>query len=156
MFRIIGEPIDVAALRETLMDPGCGGYAAFEGWVRDHHEGRRVRGLEYEAYESLATEEGRRILDEARERFGVKRAACVHRVGTLAIGDLAVWVGVSSPHRDEAFLACRYIIDELKARLPIWKKEHYVEGESAWVDCARCRHAAGERRRPHQHEHEHA
>ena len=140
------------ALRESLADPGCGGYAAFEGWVRDHHEGRRVRGLEYEAYEALAAEEGRRILDEARERFGVQRAACVHRVGALAIGELAVWVGVSSPHRDEAFLACRYIIDELKARLPIWKKEHYVEGESAGVDCARCRHAAGER---HHHEREH-
>lgn len=155
MFRIIDEPIDVAALRETLADPGCGGYAAFEGWVRDHHEGRRVRGLEYEAYETLAMEEGCRILDEARQRFGVKRAACVHRVGALSIGDLAVWVGVSSPHRDEAFVACRYIIDELKARLPIWKKEHYVEGESAWVDCARCRHAAGEHHHEH-HEHEHA
>jgi molybdopterin synthase catalytic subunit len=82
--------------------------------------------------------EGDRILTEAMSRFGVTRAACVHRLGALAIGDVAVWVAASSPHRNEAFLACRYIIDEVKHRLPIWKKEHYVSGDSGWVNCERC------------------
>jgi molybdopterin synthase catalytic subunit len=146
-FRLVRSPIDVSALRATLADPACGGYAAFEGWVRDHNEGQRVRHLEYEAYESLAVREAERIVAEAVARFGVTRAACAHRVGALAIGELAVWVGVSAPHRDEAFRACRYIIDEIKQRLPIWKKEHYVNGDSGWVNCERC---ASD---PHEHEH---
>jgi molybdopterin synthase catalytic subunit len=106
--------------------------------VRDSHEGVRVRHLEYEAFEALAVREGERILAEAIARFGAAHAACLHRVGDLAIGELAVWVGVSAPHRHEAFLACRYIIDEVKQRVPIWKKEHYVSGDSGWVNCERC------------------
>jgi adenylyltransferase/sulfurtransferase len=124
--------------RNSLADATAGGYASFEGWVRDHNEGRRVRHLEYEAFESLAIKEGARIVQEAIERFGVMQAACVHRVGDLAIGELAVWVGVSSAHRAEAFAACRYIIDEVKHRVPIWKKEHYTDGDSGWVNCERC------------------
>jgi molybdopterin synthase catalytic subunit len=149
LFRFVRTPIDVEALRATLADPGCGGYAAFEGWVRDHNEGQRVRRLEYEAYEALAVREAERIVAEAVARFGVAHAACAHRVGDLAVGELAVWVGVSAAHRDEAFRACRYIIDEIKHRLPIWKKEHYLDGDSGWVNCERCAAA------PHQHEHAH-
>jgi molybdopterin synthase catalytic subunit len=130
--------IDTAALRATLADPACGGCATFEGWVRDHNDGRQVRHLEYEAYEQLAVREAQRIVAEATTRFGVAHAACAHRLGDLAIGELAVWVGVSAPHRHEAFLACRYIIDEIKQRLPVWKKEHYAEGDSGWVNCERC------------------
>ena len=137
-FRFCRTPIDAAALRAELADPGCGGYAAFEGWVRDHNEGQRVRRLEYEAYEQLAVREAERIVAEAAARFGVAHAACAHRLGDLAVGELAVWVGVSAPHRHEAFLACRYIIDEIKHRLPIWKKEHYASGDSGWVNCERC------------------
>ncbi|HEY2809728.1 MAG TPA: molybdenum cofactor biosynthesis protein MoaE [Steroidobacteraceae bacterium] len=137
-FRFTTAAIDIPALREALSDPACGGFACFEGWVRDHNEGARVQRLEYEAYEDLAVREGERILAEAVQRFGVARAACVHRLGTLAIGEVAVWVGASSPHRNEAFLACRFIIDEVKHRLPIWKKEHYVSGDSGWVNCERC------------------
>ena len=137
-FRFTTTAIDLAALRTALADPACGGYAAFEGWVRDHNEGARVQRLEYEAYEVLAVREGERILAEAVRRFGVSRAACVHRLGSLAIGDVAVWVGASAPHRNEAFLACRFIIDEVKHRLPIWKKEHYVGGDSGWVNCEAC------------------
>ena len=103
-------------LRAALTDPACGGFASFEGWVRDHNEGQRVRHLEYEAFEALAVREGERIVAEAIARFGVTRAACVHRLGDLAIGEVAVWVGASAPHRNEAFLACRYIIDEVKHR----------------------------------------
>jgi sulfur-carrier protein adenylyltransferase/sulfurtransferase len=131
-------PLEPGAYRDALADPACGGYASFEGWVRDHNEGHRVEHLEYEAFEALAVKEGERIVAAAIERYGVRRAACIHRVGDLAIGDLAVWVGVSAAHRDEAFAACRYIIDEVKHRLPIWKKEHYANGDSGWVNCERC------------------
>jgi len=141
-FEFSRAPIATEAWRARLADPACGGYAAFEGWVRDHNEGARVCRLEYEAFEALALREGERILAEARARFGVARAACVHRVGELAVGELAVWVGVSATHRDEAFRACRYIIDEVKHRLPIWKKEHYLAGDSGWVNCERCAAAA--------------
>lgn len=124
--------------RAELADPAAGGYTAFEGWVRNHNEGLAVTRLEYEAFESLALKEGERIVQEAVQRFGILKAACVHRVGSLEIGELAVWVGVSSRHRAEAFAACRYIIDEVKHRVPIWKKEHYVNGDSGWVNCERC------------------
>ncbi|HET9106485.1 MAG TPA: ThiF family adenylyltransferase [Steroidobacteraceae bacterium] len=146
-FRFSSTPLDEAALRAELSDPACGGYAAFEGWVRDHNDGRRVRRLEYEAFEPLAIKEGERIIAEAIARFGVERAACVHRIGALEIGDEAVWVGVAARHRDEAFRACRYIIDEVKHRVPIWKKEHYEDGDSGWVNCERCAE-------PSAHEHD--
>ncbi|MGI9343734.1 MAG: molybdenum cofactor biosynthesis protein MoaE [Gammaproteobacteria bacterium] len=129
---------DPSVLRQLVEDRTCGGYVAFEGWVRDHNEGQRVLRLEYEAYESLGVKEGNRIVNEAIEKFGVTAARCVHSLGALELGDLAVWVGVSSPHRAEAFAACRYIIDEVKHRVPIWKKEHYVDGDSGWVNCERC------------------
>jgi sulfur-carrier protein adenylyltransferase/sulfurtransferase len=137
-FRFSATPLEESSLRAALSDPTCGGYAAFEGWVRDHNEGRRVRRLEYEAFEPLAIREGERIIAEAIARFGVEHAACVHRIGALEIGENAVWVGVTARHRDEAFRACRYIIDEVKHRLPIWKKEHYEDGDSGWVNCERC------------------
>ena len=138
LFQFSTEPLDPAALRAVLESPAAGGYASFEGWVRNHNEGREVRRLEYEAFEALAIKEGERIVAEALQRFGVERAACVHRVGALEIGELAVWVGVSARHRHEAFLACRYIIDAVKHRVPIWKKEHYLDGDSGWVNCERC------------------
>ena len=149
-FSFSSEPLDPERHRAELADPAAGGYASFEGWVRDHNEGRRVHRLEYEAFESLAIKEGERIVADAVARFGVSGAACVHRVGSLGIGDLAVWVGVSSAHRGEAFAACRYIIDEVKHRVPIWKKEHYTDGDSGWVNCERCAAVA------HDHGHEHA
>jgi sulfur-carrier protein adenylyltransferase/sulfurtransferase len=132
------EPLDSTSLRLQVRDASCGGYAEFEGWVRNHNEGQFVTLLEYEAYAELAEKEGARIVAEAKEKFGVRRAFCVHRLGSLAIGDVAVWVGVSAAHRDEAFRACRYIIDEVKHRVPIWKKEHYIDGDSGWVNCERC------------------
>lgn len=137
-FRFSSTPLDESALRAELSDPSCGGFAAFEGWVRDHNEGRRVRRLEYEAFEPLAIKEGERIIAAAIAQFGVEHASCVHRIGALEIGETAVWVGVTARHRDEAFRACRYIIDEVKHRVPIWKKEHYENGDSGWVNCERC------------------
>jgi molybdopterin synthase catalytic subunit len=129
-------------LREKLFDPAAGAYCGFEGWIRNENEGQAVLRLEYEAYEPLALSEGRKILQEARERFPHLQAHCAHRTGMLEIGECAVWVGVSAPHRDEAFQACRYIIDQLKVRLPIWKKEHYADGHSGWVNCERCAKSA--------------
>ncbi|MGB6486675.1 MAG: ThiF family adenylyltransferase [Steroidobacteraceae bacterium] len=149
MFRFSSTPLDESVLRAELSDPSCGGFTAFEGWVRDHNEGRRVRRLEYEAFEPLAIKEGERIIAEAMARFGVEHASCVHRIGALEIGETAVWVGVTARHRDEAFRACRYIIDEVKHRVPIWKKEHYENGDSGWVNCERCAEHAAE----HTHTH---
>lgn len=132
-FHLSETPLDIAPLRARVLDPRAGGYASFEGWVRDHHAGRAVNGLDYEAYAALAEREGERIIVEAKARFDVLEACCVHRVGTLAIGDLAVWVGVSAAHRGAAFDACRYIIDETKRRVPIWKREYYREGGADWL-----------------------
>jgi len=136
--RISNSAIEPDQLRKLLTDDAAGGYVAFEGWIRNENEGREVLRLEYEVYEPLAVKEGAKIIAEARGKYPILRAACVHREGLLEIGECAVWVGVTSAHRDEAFAACRFIIDEVKARLPVWKKEYYVNGDSGWVNCERC------------------
>ncbi len=133
-FQLSSEPLSPELLKSSLAARDCGACVTFEGWVRDHNEGRSVTALEYESYPEVALAEGERILDEACEKFGVTNAICVHRVGALDLGDMAVWVGVSAEHRGEAFAACRFIIDEIKLRLPIWKKEHYAEGDTGWVN----------------------
>ncbi len=138
MMRITESVILPEALREELRDPAAGACASFEGWVRNENEGHEVLRLEYEVYEPLAVAEGAKVIAEARARFPLLHARCVHRAGLLEIGECAVWVGVSSAHRDAAFAACRYIIDEVKVRLPIWKKEYYSNGDSGWVNCERC------------------
>lgn len=138
VFEIAQSAIPVAELRERLADPAAGGVCVFEGWVRNLNDGRTVDKLEYEVYEPLALSEGEKVIAQANELYPHLQAVCVHRAGLLAIGDCAVWVGVAAAHRDEAFKACRFIIDEIKTRLPIWKKEHYVDGESGWVNCERC------------------
>ena len=132
-FALSETPFDVASLRAQLLDARVGGYASFEGWVRDHNAGREVTGLRYEAYAALAEAEGERVLAEACERFAILDARCVHRTGDLAIGELAVWVGVAAAHRDAAFAACRWIIDEVKQRVPIWKHERYAQGDADWL-----------------------
>ncbi|MFM2418354.1 MAG: hypothetical protein RL385_3077 [Pseudomonadota bacterium] len=137
-FLLSSTPLDTAHLQRALRDPSAGGFVAFEGWVRNHHEGRAVDRLMYEAFPALALKEGTRIVEQAVAQFGVVAAQCVHRVGELGIGEVAVWVGVSAHHRDEAFRACRFIIDEVKHRVPVWKKEHYTDGSTSWVNCAAC------------------
>jgi molybdopterin synthase catalytic subunit len=134
MFRISPNPIDAADLARELRDPVAGACATFEGWVRNRNDGRAVVALEYETHASLAEKEGGRILEEARVKFSILKAVCAHRSGALAIGDLAVWVGVAAEHRGTAFEACRYIIDQTKLRVPIWKREHYADGTVDWVD----------------------
>ena len=135
-FLISAAFLDPAARQRALADPRAGACVTFEGWVRNRNDGKPVLSLEYEAFVPLAESEGEAILAEARAKFSLVGAAAVHRTGHLQLGDLAVWVGVTAEHRGAAFDACRYIIDEVKDRLPIWKKEHYAGGATAWINCA--------------------
>ena len=132
-FRIADASFDIASERLRLLAHQAGAYVSFEGWVRDNNDGRAVIALTYAAYQVLAEAEGNKIIEQAKARFDILDAACVHRIGRLELGELAVWVGVSAGHRDEAFSACRWIIDEVKSRVPIWKREHYAEGSEEWL-----------------------
>ncbi len=123
MFSIQDSSIDIPALRASMSDPSCGALVAFEGLVRNHHEGRDVTKLHYTHHPILAQKEGQRIIEETLAKFPVTKAVAIHRVGTLAIGELAVITLTTSPHREAAFDANRYLIDEIKARVPIWKQE---------------------------------
>lgn len=135
MFAVIREAIDTAALAERVRTDACGAVVTFAGVVRERSDDERpVNGLSYEAHETMAVAEFERIAVEARERFGACEIAVVHRVGDLNIGEVAVAVAVASAHRAQAFDACEYVIDELKARAPIWKKEHYTDGGSEWIE----------------------
>lgn len=138
IFEILETVIRPETLRESLLVPSAGGFVSFEGWVRNTNEGKVVERLEYEAYAALAVKEGMLILQEAMERFEILGVRAAHRAGLLEIGGLAVWVGVVSRHRGPAFEASRYVIDEIKSRVPIWKREHYQGAKPEWV---RCHHA---------------
>jgi molybdopterin synthase catalytic subunit len=127
------DPIDPTAISRFVAVPDCGAVVMFLGTVRDSSPGRAgVTHLEYEAYAEQVEVEIGRIVAEVRERWPARRVAAVHRVGNLEIGEISVAVAVSSPHRVDAFPAARYLIDELKSRAPIWKKEHWSEG-AEWV-----------------------
>lgn len=133
MFGIVREPIDMAVLARAVRTDACGAVVTFAGVVRERSDDdRAVTGLSYEAHEAMAVAEFERIAAEVRERFGHCELAIVHRVGALRIGEIAVGVAAASAHRAEAFDACEYAIDELKARAPIWKKEQYADGSDEW------------------------
>ncbi len=132
--RVVQEPIDHAALLDGVGTDADGAVLLFLGVVRDHADGRSVRGMRYDAYREMAEEVLAEIVAEAAERLGSDRVHAVHRVGELEIGEVSVAIAAASPHRAEAFDATRYVIEEIKKRLPVWKKEHYVEGSSEWVD----------------------
>ena len=136
------DPIHLETLLAAVVAPDRGGVATFLGLVRDHHLGRSVVGLDYSAYEPMAEAVCRELLAEAELRWPV-RAALSHRLGRLAIGDVAVAIAVAGHHRDEAFAACRHLIEELKRRVPIWKRERYSNGMVAWVDPTRPEAMAG-------------
>lgn len=136
MFRITSEKINGGQLRQSVQNTTAGALVTFEGLVRDTNEGRQVTQLDYEAYKPLAEKEGMAIVEEAKEKFALASALCIHRTGSLGLGETAVWIGCASAHRDEAFSACRYIIDEIKKRVPIWKKELYRDGDSGWINCS--------------------
>jgi molybdopterin synthase catalytic subunit len=126
-------PLDLAPLVAEVQAPDRGGIATFTGLVRDHQDGRAVQRLEYSAYLPMAEAECAAIVAEAESRWPVAVAAR-HRLGSLAIGDAAVMVAAGSAHRAPAFEACRYVIEELKRRVPIWKKEFFADGRVEWVE----------------------
>ena len=130
---ITHEPLDRNALMAAVAHPSVGGIAVFEGVVRDHARGKQVRYLEYDVYPEMAIEQIRAIIAEAKRRWDVERVAVAHRIGRLEIGETSVIIVVATPHRAEAFDACRYIIDTLKTTVPIWKKEVATDGEE-WIE----------------------
>jgi molybdopterin synthase catalytic subunit len=132
-FTLVNQPIDIPSLAAELHDPAAGAVVTFDGRVRNHNAGQPVSHLEYQAYPALALSTGQRILEEEATRHGLLGVQAAHRTGPLAIGDVAVWVGVASAHRGPAFDAARAIMERLKYELPIWKKETYADGHTEWV-----------------------
>ncbi|MGI9059149.1 MAG: molybdenum cofactor biosynthesis protein MoaE [Ktedonobacteraceae bacterium] len=133
LIQLTREPLDRNALIAAVSDPAAGGIAIFEGVVRDNARGKQVRYLEYDLYPEMAEQQIRTIVAEAQRRWGVEHVAVAHRFGRLEIGEASVIIAVATPHRAEAFEACRYIIDTLKTTVPIWKKEVATNGEE-WVE----------------------
>ncbi len=131
-FRLETSPIEGESL--LPLNLATGAIATFEGIVRNHNEGRPVRQLEYEVYPELAQKEGERIVAEAMGRFPILDAICIHRTGVLELGEVAIRAEAAGAHRGEAFRACEWIVEEVKRRVPIWKKEHYADGDSGWVN----------------------
>ncbi len=131
------DPIEVDGILPDLEDPGSGAMTLFVGRVRNHHEGKAVKSIHYQAYAEMALPIMKKIADETCRLFPVSRLVILHRTGHLVVGDTSVLVAVSSVHRDEAFRACRHGIDRIKEDVPIWKKEVLPDGSAEWVD-ARC------------------
>ncbi len=132
-FSLVNQPIDIASLAAELNDPAAGAVVTFDGRVRNHNAGQAVSHLEYQAYAALAIPTGQRILEEEAARHGLLGVAAAHRTGPLAIGEVAVWVGVAAAHRGPAFDGARAIMERLKYELPVWKKETYADGRTEWV-----------------------
>lgn len=132
-FALLDVAIDEGRLKSLLHDDSCGALATFEGWVRNHNNASQVSRLTYYGYENLALNQGRAIIEEAKRRFDITQAIAIHRIGALEIGDMAVWIGVASSHRYPAFDACRWILDTIKADVPIWKQEYYGDDASKWL-----------------------
>jgi len=127
------DPIDVVALQNAAKRADCGALALFLGTTRDHHEGRRVVRLAYQAYDRMALPALERIERDAVSRFGVASCRIVHRLGEVPVAEVSVAVAVAAAHRGPAFDACRWAMDELKRSVPIWKQEHFAEGGVEWV-----------------------
>ena len=152
MFKLENVKLEFQDLQNALYNPIAGGIVCFEGRVRNHNNNRTVTHLNYEAFDEMAISEGNKILIEAKNKFNVMEALAIHRLGDLQVEETAIWVGVSSAHRENAFLACQFIVDQLKERVPIWKKEFYADGDSDWVKCLAC----SQKGIPHsQHNHFH-
>jgi molybdopterin synthase catalytic subunit len=135
--RLVREPIDATALIGRVSRPANGAVLLFLGVVRDVNDGRAVTGIEYSAYESMAARELADIADEAARRFGVPDVAIEHRIGELVLEEASVGIAVGHAHRGDAYAASRWVIEELKRRVPIWKREHYADGTREWVDPTR-------------------
>ncbi|RIV20593.1 molybdenum cofactor biosynthesis protein MoaE [Fibrisoma montanum] len=133
MIAITTDPIDVASALKLLQASEAGAIDLFLGVVRDNTQERPVDHLQYEAYDRMAISEMQKIMDEAHQRWQLLRHVVIHRKGTLRIGEIAVLIGVATPHRADAFDATRYVIDTIKQTVPIWKKEIFTDGE-VWVN----------------------
>jgi molybdopterin synthase catalytic subunit len=131
--RITSDPIDANELIQAVQTPADGAVCVFYGVVREDSRNKKVRFLEYDAYPEMAVKKMRAILEEVRQKWPEQRAAIIHRIGTLGIGEASVVIAVGSPHRGESFEACRYVIDRVKQEVPIWKKEVFTDGEE-WVE----------------------
>ena len=131
---IVARPIDVAALAAEVARAEHGAVIVFVGSVRDMNEGRAVTGIEYQAYEAMAGRELQTIVAEAAGKFGTEAIVVEHRTGRLAVREASVAIALSHGHRGPAYEASRYIIEELKRRVPVWKREEYVDGTREWVD----------------------
>lgn len=131
---IVRDPIDPAAVLGEVARAANGATILFVGTVRDTNEGRTVRGIEYAAYERMAIRELEAIVADAASRFGTDDVAVEHRIGRLALGEASVAIAVAHPHRAQAYDASRFIIEEIKRRVPIWKREEYVDGTREWID----------------------
>ncbi len=133
-FALLDKPIDDRRLKQALLNANCGALATFEGWVRNHNNARPVSHLTYYGYEKLALNQGKKLIDEAYARFDIEQVVAIHRIGELALGDMAVWIGVTAQHRYPAFDACRWLLDAIKADIPVWKQEFYTDSnESLWL-----------------------
>jgi molybdopterin synthase catalytic subunit len=131
---IVARPIDASALIAEVASDANGAISLFLGTVRDVNDGRAVTGMEYTAYEAMAAHELAKIANEAAEKFGGVTLVAEHRVGALALGDVSVAIAAAHPHRRQALDATRFVIEEIKRRVPIWKREHYADGSLEWVD----------------------
>ena len=150
MYRIVKRRIDLAALDRAVRDRKAGAIVTFVGTTRSENVGRRVTRLEYEAFESMAVKEMRRLAAAAKDRWSLRKVAMVHRIGVVPVREASVAIAVSAGHRGEAFEACRWLIDRLKELVPIWKKEHFVGGV-VWIGAQQGgppAPAASPRRRP--------
>lgn len=133
-FALLDKPIDDRRLKLALLNDQSGALATFEGWVRNHNNARPVTKLTYYGYEKLAINQGEKLITQAKQQFDIINAVAIHRIGDLAIGDMAVWIGVTAHHRYPAFDACRWLLDAIKADIPVWKQEFYADSEeSLWL-----------------------
>lgn len=133
-FALLDKPIDDRRLKLALLNDQSGALATFEGWVRNHNNARPVTKLTYYGYEKLAINQGEKLITQAKQQFDIINAVAIHRIGDLAIGDMAVWIGVTAHHRHPAFDACRWLLDAIKADIPVWKQEFYADSEeSLWL-----------------------
>lgn len=132
-FSLLDVAIDESRLRQMLDNDSCGAFVSFEGRVRNHNNATSVDRLTYYGYEALAINQGRQIIAAAKNQFEITQAIAIHRIGALEIGDIAVWIGVVSAHRYPAFDACRWILDAIKADIPVWKQEYYHDDSSKWL-----------------------
>lgn len=140
---LIDQPIDPAALLAEVSTPEAGAVTLFVGTVRNTNEGRAVTGIDYTAYDAMARRELAKIVTETAERFGTPHVVIEHRIGYLALGEASVAIAVAHPRRAPAMDASRFAIEEIKRRVPIWKREHYVDGTREWVDPTRRYHPSG-------------